>query len=84
MSCSLFVHSYIICYCFFHILNVTQSLHNTLLPLHIHTQVIRKDYETMAALQKAIAKNILFSHLDDDERRYIYMYLNIYVYNVQL
>lgn len=35
-------------------------------------KVIRKDYETMEALQKAIAKNILFSHLDDDERRDIF------------
>ena len=32
-------------------------------------QVIPKDYKTTAALQRAIAKNILFSHLDDDERR---------------
>lgn len=28
-----------------------------------------KDYKTMAALHKAIAKNILFSHLDEAERR---------------
>ena len=31
-------------------------------------QVIPKDYKTTAALQTAIAKNILFSHLDDEER----------------
>lgn len=30
-------------------------------------KVIPKDYKTMEALQKAIKKNILFSHLDDDE-----------------
>ena len=32
-------------------------------------QVIPKDYKTTAALQQAIAKNILFIHLDDDERK---------------
>lgn len=32
-------------------------------------QVIPKDYKTTQALQAAIAKNILFSHLEDDERR---------------
>ena len=34
--------------------------------------MVPKDYKTMAALEKAIEKNILFSHLDDDERRYLY------------
>lgn len=34
-------------------------------------QVIPKDYKTMAALQKAIQKNILFSHLDEDERKWV-------------
>lgn len=33
-------------------------------------QVIPKDYKTMAALAKAIEKNVLFAHLDDNERRY--------------
>ena len=33
-------------------------------------KVIPKDYKTMAALSKAIEKNVLFSHLDDAERRY--------------
>lgn len=32
-------------------------------------KVIPKDYKTMAALAKAIEKNVLFSHLDDNERR---------------
>ncbi len=32
-------------------------------------QVMPKDYKTMAALEKAIERNILFSHLDEDERR---------------
>lgn len=32
-------------------------------------QVIPKDYKTMAALAKAIEKNVLFAHLDDNERR---------------
>lgn len=35
-------------------------------------KVIPKDYKTMAALQKAIQKNILFSHLDEDERNDIF------------
>lgn len=34
------------------------------------TQVIPKDYKTMTALAKAISKNVLFAHLDDNERRY--------------
>ena len=33
------------------------------------SKVIPKDYKTMAALAKAIEKNVLFSHLDDNERR---------------
>ena len=35
-------------------------------------QVIPKDYKTTAALQRAISNNILFSHLDDDERSDIF------------
>ncbi|XP_037094008.1 cAMP-dependent protein kinase type I regulatory subunit-like isoform X4 [Pollicipes pollicipes] len=31
-------------------------------------KVVPKDYKTMAALSKAIAKNVLFSHLDENER----------------
>ena len=38
-------------------------------PLLIDSQVIPKDYKTMAALAKAIEKNVLFAHLDDNERR---------------
>ena len=30
------------------------------------------DYKTMAALSKAIAKNVLFSHLDENERSDIF------------
>uniref|UniRef100_A0ACB8FLS1 Uncharacterized protein n=1 Tax=Sphaerodactylus townsendi TaxID=933632 RepID=A0ACB8FLS1_9SAUR len=33
-------------------------------------KVIPKDYKTMTALAKAISKNVLFAHLDDNERRY--------------
>ena len=40
-----------------------------LLDLLLLLQVIPKDYKTTAALQRAISNNILFSHLDDDERR---------------
>lgn len=36
----------------------------------LHPQVIPKDYKTMTALAKAISKNVLFAHLDDNERRY--------------
>lgn len=35
-------------------------------------KVVPKDYKTMAALSKAISKNILFAHLDDNERRFCY------------
>ncbi|XP_055370808.1 cAMP-dependent protein kinase type I regulatory subunit [Condylostylus longicornis] len=35
-------------------------------------KVVPKDYKTMAALQKAIAKNVLFSHLDESEHSDIF------------
>lgn len=35
-------------------------------------KVVPKDYKTMAALAKAISKNILFAHLDDNERSDIF------------
>lgn len=35
-------------------------------------KVVPKDYKTMAALSKAIAKNVLFSHLDENERSEIF------------
>ncbi|KAM6156169.1 cAMP-dependent protein kinase type I-beta regulatory subunit [Rhynchocyon petersi] len=35
-------------------------------------KVIPKDYKTMTALAKAISKNVLFSHLDDNERSDIF------------
>lgn len=35
-------------------------------------KVITKDYKTMAALSKAIEKNVLFSHLDEDEKSDIF------------
>ncbi|XP_023692725.1 cAMP-dependent protein kinase type I-alpha regulatory subunit [Paramormyrops kingsleyae] len=35
-------------------------------------KVIPKDYKSMAALAKAIQKNVLFSHLDDNERSDIF------------
>ncbi len=31
------------------------------------SQVVPKDAKTMEALKKAISKNVLFSHLDDNE-----------------
>ena len=39
---------------------------------HFQIQVIPKDYKTMASLSKAIAKNVLFSHLDENERSDIF------------
>lgn len=36
------------------------------------SQVVPKDYKTMAALSKAIGKNVLFSHLDENERSDIF------------
>ena len=41
-------------------------------------QVVPKDYKTMAALSKAIARNVLFAHLDDNERRYVKRNIQIY------
>ena len=46
-------------------------------PSHWHVfvfcfQVVPKDYKTMASLSKAIAKNVLFSHLDENERTDIF------------
>ena len=35
-------------------------------------QVVPKDFKTMASLSKAIAKNVLFSHLDENERSDIF------------
>ncbi|XP_076028578.1 protein kinase, cAMP-dependent, regulatory subunit type 1 isoform X3 [Oratosquilla oratoria] len=35
-------------------------------------KVVPKDYKTMAALQKAISKNVLFAHLDENERSDIF------------
>lgn len=35
-------------------------------------KVVPKDYKTMAALTKAIAKNVLFSHLDEGERSEVF------------
>lgn len=36
------------------------------------SQVVPKDYKTMAALSKAIGKNVLFAHLDENERSDIF------------
>ncbi len=33
----------------------------------VTSQVVPKDAKTMEALKKAISKNVLFSHLDDNE-----------------
>jgi hypothetical protein len=45
---------------------------NTTFDYFAFVQVVPKDYKTMAALSKAIAKNVLFSHLDENERSDIF------------
>ena len=40
--------------------------------LLLFSQVVPKDFKTMASLSKAIAKNVLFSHLDENERSDIF------------
>ena len=47
-------------------------IQHQLLNYIISCQVVPKDYKTMAALSKAIAKNVLFSHLDENERSDIF------------
>ena len=41
---------------------------NMLCIINVWLQVVPKDEVTRAALGKAINKNVLFSHLDDNER----------------
>ena len=48
------------------------DLKNLHLKNYIFIQVVPKDYKTMAALSKAIGKNVLFSHLDENERSDIF------------
>ncbi|XP_061667024.1 cAMP-dependent protein kinase type I-alpha regulatory subunit isoform X1 [Syngnathoides biaculeatus] len=57
-----------------HTRSVRFFLSGSLIPLSplSFLQVIPKDYKTMAALAKAIEKNVLFSHLDDNERSDIF------------
>ena len=45
---------------------------SSLIKNFLHFQVVPKDYKTMASLSKAIAKNVLFSHLDENERSDIF------------
>ena len=40
--------------------------------LYVERQVVPKDYKTMEALKKAIQKNVLFSHLDENEQSDIF------------
>ncbi len=62
------------CLCWFvscvHLHSVVAVLWIVLNIAALFTQVIPKDYKTMTALAKAISKNVLFAHLDDNERRY--------------
>jgi len=56
--------------CFFCSMKFHAVLFNSCFILVLYyVQVVPKDYKTMAALSKAIAKNVLFLHLDDNERR---------------
>ena len=52
--------------------NVTLSFFINVIFLHFYVKVVPKDYKTMASLSKAIAKNVLFSHLDENERSDIF------------
>ncbi|XP_046862804.1 cAMP-dependent protein kinase type I-beta regulatory subunit-like isoform X3 [Xenia sp. Carnegie-2017] len=45
-------------------------------------KVVPKDYKTMAALSNAIAKNILFSHLDETERSDIFDAMFLVKHNI--
>lgn len=49
--------------------NLIICLFNLVTYCFLWLQVIPKDYKTMTALAKAISKNVLFAHLDDNERR---------------
>lgn len=64
----------LLCVCagLFHVSTCAAVLKSMLMlcPLLLSSQVIPKDYKTMTALAKAISKNVLFAHLDDNERRY--------------
>ncbi|XP_026540895.1 cAMP-dependent protein kinase type I-beta regulatory subunit [Notechis scutatus] len=40
-------------------------------------KVIPKDYKTMTALAKAISKNVLFAHLDDNERSTLGLFVEV-------
>ena len=53
-------------------LNLKRSFFLILIFLHFYLKVVPKDYKTMASLSKAIAKNVLFSHLDENERSDIF------------
>lgn len=55
-----------------HNFNVTLSFFINVIFLHFYVKVVPKDYKTMASLSKAIAKNVLFSHLDENERSDIF------------
>ena len=56
----------------FHNINISAA--HTYLPyfFFFYFQVVPKDFKTMASLSKAIAKNVLFSHLDENERSDIF------------
>ena len=57
----------------FHNLNISATTHCDLPTFFFfYLQVVPKDFKTMASLSKAIAKNVLFSHLDENERSDIF------------
>lgn len=49
--------------CVIHIFELATKHH-----MCIYLQVVPKDYKTMGALSRAIASNVLFTHLDESER----------------
>lgn len=40
-------------------------------------QVVPKDFKTTEALKKAVENNILFFHLDDNEKALVFVYLHV-------
>ncbi len=46
------------------------------------SQVVPKDYKTTIALSKAIARNVLFAHLDENEIRLVFLISYLYMFCV--
>lgn len=55
-----------------HHLHTAVKIITIIMIINTINQVVPKDYKTMAALSKAIEKNVLFKHLDEGERSEIF------------